>query len=60
MVISFNKKDCRKALTTMVVLDELSFRFVEGEGFKQFVQVLQPRFSSPYRITVARDIYNCI
>ena len=43
-VVSFNKEDCRKALAKMVVLDELSFRFVEGEGFKKFVQVLQPRF----------------
>ncbi|XP_024022960.1 zinc finger BED domain-containing protein RICESLEEPER 2-like [Morus notabilis] len=41
----------------MVIVDELSFRFVEGEGFKNFCQVMQPRFSIPSRVTIAKDIY---
>lgn len=44
MVVSFNKEDCRKALAKMLVVDGLSFRFIEGKGFRQFVQVLQPKF----------------
>ncbi|KAL5568737.1 hypothetical protein UlMin_025312 [Ulmus minor] len=51
------KDDCRKSLARMVVLDELSFRFVEGEGFKNFVQTLQPKFVPPFRVTISRDIF---
>ena len=42
--LAYNKEVCRTALTQYVVLDELSFRHVEGEGFKKFVRALQPRF----------------
>ena len=44
LAIGYNKKACRKALAKMVVLDEMPFRTVEGEGFRQFCQVLQPNF----------------
>jgi len=39
----------------MVIIDEMPFRSVEGEGFKRYSKVLQPRFEVPSRITVARD-----
>ncbi|KAL0429250.1 UNVERIFIED_CONTAM: hypothetical protein Sradi_0551000 [Sesamum radiatum] len=39
----------------MVILDELPFKMVEGEGFRAYSQVLEPRFVVPSRITVARD-----
>ena len=42
----------------MVVIDELSFCFVEGEGFKSFVQTLQPKFVPPSRVTISRDIFH--
>uniref|UniRef100_A0A7N1A947 BED-type domain-containing protein n=1 Tax=Kalanchoe fedtschenkoi TaxID=63787 RepID=A0A7N1A947_KALFE len=53
----FDQDATRKALARMVIIDELPFRFVEGEGFKLFVQVACPTFSIPSRITVARDCY---
>lgn len=56
LAVSFSKENCRKSLAKMVVLDELSFRFVEGKGFRQFVQTLQPKFTPPGRKTVASDI----
>ena len=56
MAIGYNKEACRKTLAKMVVLDEMPFMIVEGEGFRQFCQVLQPKFPPPSRMTVARDI----
>ncbi|KAK9287930.1 hypothetical protein L1049_016375 [Liquidambar formosana] len=46
------------ALTRMIIIDELPFKFVEREGFKQFVSVLQPRFQLLSRSTVAKDCLN--
>ncbi|KAG2562136.1 hypothetical protein PVAP13_8KG120301 [Panicum virgatum] len=46
---------CLKALAEMVIIVEMPFRSVEGEGFKRYSKVLQPRFEVPSRITVARD-----
>ena len=34
----------RKALTKMIIIDELPFRYVEGYGFKKNVTILQPKF----------------
>ena len=42
----------------MVIIDELPFRFVEKEGFKQFMKVAQPCFHIPSRTTVTRDYFN--
>jgi len=52
---SYNVEDYHKALAKMVIIDEMPFRSVEGEGFKRYSKVLQPRFEVPSRITVARD-----
>jgi hypothetical protein len=38
----YNAKECRKAVTNFVILDEHAFRVVEGEGFKQLCKQLQP------------------
>ena len=39
----------------MIIRDELPFRVVEGEGFKDYSRLLEPRFVIPSRITVRRD-----
>ena len=57
VVVQFNKEACRKTVAKYLVLDELPFRHIEGEGFKQLVHTLQPRFVPVSRTTVARDIY---
>uniref|UniRef100_A0A3Q7J6F8 BED-type domain-containing protein n=1 Tax=Solanum lycopersicum TaxID=4081 RepID=A0A3Q7J6F8_SOLLC len=54
----FDQEECRKALCRMVIIDELPFRFVEKEGFKQFMKVAQPCFHIPSRTTVTRDCFN--
>ena len=38
-------------------MNELSFRFVETEGFRHFCSVACPKFDVPSRVTIARDIY---
>ncbi|KAL4283816.1 hypothetical protein GQ457_16G012640 [Hibiscus cannabinus] len=45
----------KKALIHMIVVDELPFRIVEGEGLKQFLSIACPRFHLPSRFTVRRD-----
>ena len=53
--VNYNEKTCRDALAKMIIIDELPFRQVEKEGFKNFCMVMQPRFNVPSRTTVARD-----
>ncbi|GJZ78692.1 zinc finger BED domain-containing protein RICESLEEPER 2-like protein [Tanacetum coccineum] len=45
----------RRALAYMLIVDELPFKFVEGKGFKHFLNATQPLFHTPSRITMARD-----
>ena len=40
----FNFKACKKTMAKMIILDELSFRFMEGLGFRRFMSIAQPRF----------------
>ena len=35
----FNFKECKKTLVEMIILDELSFKFVEDFGFRKFMFV---------------------
>ncbi|KAA0047654.1 zinc finger BED domain-containing protein RICESLEEPER 3-like [Cucumis melo var. makuwa] len=57
---SFSLEGCRDALVEMIIVDELPFKFVEGKGFKKFVDKLtcgnHTRFVVPSRFTVARDV----
>ena len=41
----------------MIIMDELSFKFVENEGFKLFCNTACPKFDPPSRVTIARDIF---
>ncbi|KMT07963.1 hypothetical protein BVRB_6g144970 [Beta vulgaris subsp. vulgaris] len=53
----YDPASIRKALSFMVIVDELPFKFVEGVGFRHFCNVMEPRFHVPSRITVAKDCY---
>ena len=54
----FNFEACKKALAEMIILDELSFRFVEGLGFRKFMSVAQPRFHLiPCRTTMPKACF---
>ncbi|WOL01424.1 HAT family dimerization domain-containing protein [Canna indica] len=51
----FNQEKPRFKLAKMITVDELPFRFVENQGFRDFMSEAQPRFKIPSRITIARD-----
>ncbi|KAG8651822.1 hypothetical protein MANES_06G026760v8 [Manihot esculenta] len=50
----------RKALVHMIIIDELPYRFVEGEGFRSFMRAICPRFRIPSRWTISRDCYDLL
>jgi len=39
----------------MIIVDELPFWFVKGEGFQDFMKTVEPRFSIPSCYTMMRD-----
>ncbi|WOL00412.1 hypothetical protein Cni_G09125 [Canna indica] len=53
----FDQEECIRYLAKMIITDEIPFRFVEHEGFRQFCRSMQPLFVMPSRFTVARDSY---
>jgi len=55
VIAKFNASKIRAAVFKMIMVDELPFRFVEGEGFQDFMKTVEPRFSIPSRFTVMRD-----
>ena len=46
----------RKVLAEMIILDEISFRFVENQGFRRFCNVFQINSNIPSHFTVAKDV----
>lgn len=56
-VWSFDQEVSRRSLVEMLIIDELSFSFVEKEGFKKFMRKTQPLFRIPSRRTLIRDCY---
>ena len=56
----FTIESAQTLIAEMIIIDELSFRFVENEGFRRFVEgtlmLVEPRFVIPSRTTIARDI----
>ena len=41
----------------MIIVDELTFRFVEGAGFKNFMHAACSRFKIPSKWIISRDCY---
>jgi hypothetical protein len=37
----------RVAIIKMITVDEFPFKFVEGEGFYDFMKIVEPRFQTP-------------
>lgn len=46
---------CRKATVKMIILDELSFKFVENKGFCNFCSIASPKFEVSSQRTITRD-----
>ncbi|KAK9091066.1 hypothetical protein Sjap_024243 [Stephania japonica] len=47
--------NCRRLLTRMIILDELPFKFVENDGFRDFIAGLNSKFTVLSRRTITRD-----
>lgn len=56
--VGFDVDACRKALARMIIVHELPFKFVEGEGFRYFMSIVQPKLSILSRITIARECWS--
>ena len=51
----FSVERLRMVLARMIIVDELPFRFVEHDGFIDFMAEVEPRFEVPSQVIVARD-----
>jgi hypothetical protein len=55
VIAKYNASKINAAISKMIIVEELPFRFVEGEGFKDFMKTIEPRFSIPSHFTMMRD-----
>lgn len=53
--VCFNKEAYRKTLVKMIIKDELPFKFVEAEGFLEFMATFCPKFDVLSRRIITRD-----
>ncbi|KAL0003920.1 hypothetical protein SO802_011481 [Lithocarpus litseifolius] len=54
VVANYSEERIRLALTRMIIIDELPFKFVERQGFQEFMEIVEPRFPIPHHTTIAR------
>ena len=54
----FDQEGIRKALTHMLIIDEIPFKFMERDGFNKFMAATCPMFKIPSRATITRDCLN--
>jgi len=55
VIAKYNAQKIRLAISKMIIVDELPFKFVEGDGFQEFMKTVEPRFLIPSRYTIMRD-----
>ena len=55
VIAKYNATKIRLAIAKMIIKDELPFRFVEAEGFQDFMKTIEPRFQIPSRYIVMKD-----
>jgi hypothetical protein len=55
VIAKYNIQKIREALAKMVIVNELPFKFVEGEGFHDFMKTVESRFKIHFRYTVMKD-----
>nr|KAJ0198354.1 hypothetical protein LSAT_V11C700356150 [Lactuca sativa] len=51
----FNQAKCRYLCARMIIIEELPFKVVKHEGFRDLVTMLQPQFQIPSRTTITND-----
>ena len=48
VVTNSSEEKIRLALARMIIIDELPFRYVDRQGFKEFMEVVEPRIPIPH------------
>ena len=54
VVTNYGEERISMALARMIIIDELPFKFVERQGFQEFMEIIKPRFPILHRTTIAR------
>ena len=54
VVANYSEERIRLALARMIIIDELPFKFVEPQDFQEFMEIVEPRFPTPHRTTIAK------
>ena len=54
MIADYSEERIRLALARMIIIDELPFKFVEHQGFQEFMEIVDPRFPIPHHTTIVR------
>jgi hypothetical protein len=57
VIAKFNASKIRAAISKMIIVDELPFRFLEGARFRDFMKTVEPRFSISSCFTVMSDCF---
>ena len=60
VVANYSEERVRLALVRMIVIDELPFKFVEHQGFQEFMEIVEPRFPILHCTTIGRAIESCL
>ena len=47
VVANYSKERIRLVLARIIIIDELPFKFVEWQGFQEFMEIVKPRFPIP-------------
>jgi hypothetical protein len=55
VIAKYNATKISVAISKMIIVDDLPFRFMKGEGFQDFMKTVEPRFSIPHSYTVMKD-----
>jgi hypothetical protein len=55
VIAKYNATKIRGVITKMIIVDELPFRSMQGEGFQDFMKIVEPKFLVPSRYIVMKD-----
>ena len=53
VVTNYSEERIMMMLVRMIIIDELPFRYVECQGFQEFMAIVRPRFPISHRTTIA-------
>ena len=57
MVANYSEERIRLALARMIIIDKLPYKFVEHQGFQEFIEIVKPRFPIPHCKGLCEDLF---